>query len=359
MATAKKTLHFPLMDNGDSKPNGLHPLKELTQKITEIYGPSGHEQLVRDFVRDEIKGMVDEVRIDALGNLIARKKGTGATPRKKIMLAAHMDEIGVIVTHVDEKGFLRFAPIGGVYPINLNGNRCRFANGVTGVFGRETKNTTATEVKLEKMFIDVGATNASDSPVGIGDAAGFWRDFADLGDRIVSKAMDDRIGCVVLIETLKQLKKSTDDVYFVFTVQEEVGLRGATTSAFGVQPDLAIAVDVTGTGDTPEANRMAIELGKGPAIKVKDSGMLAHPAVKNLLAETAKEAKIPYQFEVLVGGTTDAMAMQTTREGVPAGCLSIPTRYIHSPSEMVDFNDVQNAVKLLVATLSKPVKLDG
>ncbi|MBI5031079.1 MAG: M42 family metallopeptidase [Chloroflexi bacterium] len=346
------------MENEESKSNGLHPLKDLTKRITEIFGPSGHEQLVRDFIRDEIKGMVDEIRVDALGNLIARKKGTGATPRKKIMLAAHMDEIGVIVTHVDEKGFLRFAPIGGVNPINLNGSRCRFANGVTGVFGREVKNTSNTEVKLDKMFIDVGATNAVDSTIGVGDAAGFWRDFADLGDRIVSKAMDDRIGCVVLIETLKQLKKSIDDVYFVFTVQEEVGLRGATTSAFGVQPDLAIAVDVTGTGDTPEANRMAIALGKGPAIKVKDSGMLAHPAVKNLLADTAKEAKIPYQFEVLVGGTTDAMAMQTTREGVPAGCLSIPTRYIHSPSEMVDFNDVQNAVKLLVATLSKAVRLE-
>jgi len=358
MPTAKKTMHFPLIDNGDSKSNGLHPLKGLTKKMTEVYGPSGHEQAVRDLIREEIKGLVDEIRVDALGNLIARKKGAGATPRKKVMLAAHMDEIGVIVTHVDEKGFLRFASIGGVYPINLNGSRCRFANGVTGVFGREVKNTTSTEVNLDKMFIDVGARNATDSPVGVGDAAGFWRDFTDLGDRIVSKAMDDRIGCVVLIETLKQLKKPVDDVYFVFTVQEEVGLRGATTSAFGVQPDLAIAVDVTGTGDTPEANRMAVDLGKGPAIKVKDSGMLAHPAVKNLLADAAKEAKIPYQFEVLVGGTTDAMAMQTSREGVPAGCLSIPTRYIHSPSEMVDFNDVQNAVKLLVTALGKAIKLD-
>src|SRR5919108_5879365 len=141
MATAKKVIHFPQMDNGESKSNGLHPLKDLAKRITEVYGPSGHEQFVRDLIRDEIKGMVDEVRIDALGNLIARKKGTGATPRKKIMLAAHMDEIGVIVTHVDEKGFLRFAPIGGVYPINLHGSRCRFANGVIGIFGREVKNT--------------------------------------------------------------------------------------------------------------------------------------------------------------------------------------------------------------------------
>lgn len=358
MPTAKKTTHFPQIAHADSQSNGLPPLKALTQKITEAYGPSGHEQLVRDLIRDEIKGWVDELRVDALGNLIARKKGAGATPRKKVMLAAHMDEIGVIVTHIDEKGFARFAPIGGVFPLNLNGSRCRFANGVVGVFGREIRNTPASEITLDKMFIDVGATSATNAPVGVGDAAGFWRDFADLGQRLVSKAMDDRIGCVVLIETLKQLKKSVDDVYFVFTVQEEVGLRGATTSAFGVQPDLAIAVDVTMTGDTPEANRMAVELGKGPAIKVKDSGMLAHPAVKNLLAAAAREAKVPYQFEVLVGGTTDAMAMQTSREGVPAGCLSIPTRYVHSPSEMVDFDDLQNAVKLLVTALGKQIKLD-
>jgi endoglucanase len=358
MATAKTTTHFPLLDNADPKSNGMHPLKQLTRRITEAYGPSGYEQGVRDLIRDEIKGFADEVRVDALGNLIARKKGTGPTPRKKVMLAAHMDEIGVIVTHIDEKGFARFAPIGGVYPLTLFGQRCRFANGVVGVFGREVKDASATEVTLNKLFIDVGATSKDDVPVSVGDPAGFWRDFSDLGSRIVSKAMDDRIGCVVLIEVLRQLKKSPHDVYFVFTVQEEVGLRGATTSAYGVQPDLAIAVDVTGTGDTPEANTMAVQLGKGPAVKVKDAGMLAHPAVKNLLAETAREAKIPYQFEVLTGGTTDAMAMQTTREGVPAGCLSVPTRYVHTPSEMIDFNDLQNSIKLLVAVLGKQIKLD-
>ncbi len=356
MATTKKTNHFPALDTDEAQTQGMHPFKALIKRITEVYGPSGYEQTVRELIREEIKGLVDEVRVDALGNLIARKKGTSPTPRKKIMLAAHMDEIGVMVTHVDEKGFLRFAPIGGVYPINLNGSRCRFANGVTGVFGRETKNGSPTEIKLDKLFIDVGATGKDDAPVGVGDAASFWRDFADLGDRLVAKAMDDRIACAVLIETLKQLKKSPHDVYFVFTVQEEVGLRGAITAAYGVQPDLAIAVDVTGAGDTPEANPMAVALGKGPAVKVKDSGMLAHPAVKALLIEAAQDIKAPYQLEVLVGGTTDAMAMQTSREGVPAGCLSIPTRYVHSPSEMVDFNDVQNAVRVLVTVLGKTIK---
>ncbi len=358
MATAKKSDHFPSFENGDERKGKLHPLKLLTKRLTETYGPSGHEHRIREMIQSEIKSVADEVRVDALGNLIARKKGTGAAQRKKIMLAAHMDEIGVIVTHVDGKGFVRFASIGGVFPINLNGSRCVFENGIVGVFGRETKNASGWEVKMDKMFIDVGATSASDAPVGVGDAAGFWRDFVDLGDRMVAKSMDDRIGCVVLIETIHQLKKSPHDVYFVFTVQEEVGPRGAMTSAYGVQPDIAIAVDVTDTGDTPESKTMSVGLGKGPAIKVKDSGMLAHAGVKNLLVETAQQTKIPYQLEVLTGGTTDGMVIQTTREGIPTGVVSVPSRYIHTPSEMVDFNDVQNSVKLLVSFLGKPMKYE-
>jgi putative aminopeptidase FrvX len=358
MATATQGAHFPSFDNSSEHSKNLPPLKALIKKLTETYGPSGHEQVIREVIRDEIKGLADEIRVDALGNLIARKKGTGATPRKKVMLAAHMDEIGVMVTHVDEKGFARFAPIGGVFPLHLIGNRCLFANGVIGTFGREKKDASRTEIEMDKVFIDVGAHDAKDAPVSVGDAACFWRDFVDLGDRMMAKAMDDRIGCAVLIETLRQLKKSPHDVYFVFTVQEEVGVRGATTSAYGVQPDLALAVDVTDTGDTPESTTMAVGIGKGPAIKVKDSGMLAHPAVKKLLVDTAVGLKIPYQLEVLTGGSTDAMAMQVTREGVPAGCVSIPERYVHTPSEMVDLNDVQNAVKLLVNTLNKPLKFD-
>ncbi len=358
MATATKGAHFPSFDNSDENAKNLHPLKALVKKLTETYGPSGQEQLIREAIRDEIKGLADEIRVDALGNLIARKKGVGSSPRKKVMLAAHMDEIGVMVTHVDENGFARFASIGGVFPLNLIGNRCMFANGVTGTFGRERKGASRNEVEMDKVFIDVGAHDAHDAPVGVGDAACFWRDFVDLGDRMMAKAMDDRIGCAVLIETMRQLKKSPHDVYFVFTVQEEVGVRGATTSAYGVQPDLALAVDVTDTGDTPESNTMAVGIGKGPAIKVKDSGMLAHPAVSTLLVDTAQENKIPYQLEVLVGGSTDAMAMQVSREGIPAGCVSIPERYVHTPSEMIDFNDVQNAVRLLVNALGKPLKFD-
>ncbi len=358
MVTAKKTAHFPNFDTDDEQGKHLHPLKELVKRLTETYGPSGHEQAIREVIRSEVKNLADEVRVDAMGNLIARRKGTGTAPRKKVMLAAHMDEIGVIATHIDQKGFVRFAPIGGVFPLTLFGQRCIFGNGTVGVFGRERKGAKGTEIKLDQLFIDVGVPDATNVPVQVGDAAGFWREFVDLGHRIIGKAMDDRIGCAVLIETMRELRKSPHDLYFVFTVQEEVGVRGATTSAFGIQPDLALAVDVTDTGDTPEANTMSVGLGKGPAIKVKDAGMLSHPAVKNLLVTTAQEAKLPYQLEVLAGGTTDAKAIQLTREGIPAGVVSIPERYVHTPSEMVDFNDAQNAVKLLVAFLSKPFKLD-
>jgi len=357
MATVIKSNHFPHFDNGD-EPKTLSPIQTLVKRLTEAWGPSGHEHVIRDIIREEIKELVDEMRVDALGNLIAHKKGNGASPRKKVMLAAHMDEIGVIVTHVDEKGFVRFAPIGGVFPNTLIGHRCRFENGVLGVFGQEKKDGSRTEVKMDKLFIDVGASDAQSAPVGVGDAAGFWREFAVLGDRMIAKTMDDRLNCAILIETLRQLKKSPHEIFAVFTVQEEVGVRGAMTSAFGVQPDIALALDVTDTGDTPESTTMAVALGKGPAIKVKDSGMLAHVGVKNALVATARENKIPYQLEILVGGSTDAMGIQTSREGVPVGVISIPTRYVHTPSEMVDASDVQNSIKLLTAFLSKPIKLD-
>ena len=332
-------------------------MKELIKKLTETYGPSGHEERIREVIRAEIEGLADEVQVDALGNLIALKRGKGGG--KKVMLAAHMDEIGIIVTHVDEKGFLRFAPVGGVRPLTLLGGRAVFADGTVGTFGMEKREPEEAKKipTFDKLFLDVGARDKESVPVKVGDVACFQRPFVAQGDRLIAKALDDRIGCAVLIQVMRDLKETPHDVYFVFSVQEEVGLRGATTSTYGIQPDLGISVDVTRTGDTPEAHPMAVSLGAGPAIKVKDGRMLAHPAVKDLLVRTAEELGIPYQLEVLERGTTDAAAIQISREGVPAGCLSIPCRYVHTPSEMVDYNDVANAVKLLVAVLSKPIEL--
>jgi endoglucanase len=329
-------------------------MKDLIKRLVEAWGPSGYEDQVREILRAEVSDLVDEWRVDALGNLIAIKKPTRHGGRR-VMLAAHMDEIGVMATHVDEQGFVRFTNIGSVHPLNLRGTRVQFRNGLIGVIGREEK--ADGEPTLAQMFIDVGASSREDCPVKVGDPAVFHREFSDLGKRLVAKAFDDRISCAILVEVMRQLQETPHEVVAVFTVQEEVGLRGATTSAFGVMPDLALSVDVTATGDTPESKKRPMRLGAGPAIKVKDGGMLAHPRVKDLLLATGERLGIPHQLEVLEFGTTDAMAIQVSRAGVPAGCVSIPTRYLHTPSEMVDYDDVTHAVRLITGFLSEPIEL--
>lgn len=329
-------------------------MKSLIQKLVETVGPSGYEHAVRDLVRAEIEGAADEIRVDAMGNLIARK-GAANNGGKRIMLSAHMDEIGVIATHVDEKGFVRFATIGGVRPHTCIGGRVQFLNGARGLIYMDRMEDASRLPSIENLYIDVGATGRADCPVKVGDLAAFDRPFVDLGDRLVSKAMDDRISVAVMIEALKALQTTPHEVYFVFSTQEEVGLRGATTAAYGVDPDLGVAVDVTGTGDMPRSGKMEVSLGNGPAVKVRDGGMLSDPRVVRWMVDAAEKLGMPYQLEVLEYGTTDARAIQLARAGVPSGCLSIPTRYIHSPSEMVDYRDVQNAVRLLVELVSQPV----
>lgn len=335
-------------------------MKPLLKQLTEIFGPSGYEENIRKLVRAEVKPLADEIKVDALGNLIARKRPSKYTKdTKKIMIAAHMDEIGLMVSHIDENGFARFSNIGGVFGRYVLGGRVRFLNGAAGVIGFDRFDKMNEVPPLDKIYIDVGATSKKDCPVNVGDVAAFDRSFVEMGDRLVAKSMDDRVGVLVAIETLRALKSTPHDVYFVFTTQEEVGTRGAGTSAFGIDPDLGIAVDVTAAADTPNALKMEMKLGKGPCVKFQDGGMIADPRVVKWMIRTAEKSKIPYQREVLLFGSTDARAMQLTRAGVPAGCLSIPVRYVHSPSEMVDYNDVQNSVKLLTALLRAKVELSG
>lgn len=330
-------------------------MKELIRKLTEVYGPSGHEDQVRRLILEQVQPLSDEVRVDALGNLIVLKHSSGQG--KKVMLAAHMDEIGLIVSYVDDRGFLRFQPIGGIDLTTLVGSRVQFSDGQIGVIAPEDRREFKEKPELHRLFIDVGATNRQEAQVRLGQAACFVRPLVDLGNRVLAKALDDRIGCAVLIETLRRLTASPHDLCFVFSVQEEVGLRGARTSAYGVEPDLGIAVDITLAADTPEHAKMAMKLGAGPCIKVMDSGMLAHPAVKAHLVASAEAHGIPYQLEVLDRGTTDAAAMQLARAGVLAGCISVPTRYYHTPSEMVDLADVEDTVRLLIAALTRPIDL--
>jgi tetrahedral aminopeptidase len=333
-------------------------MKALIQKLVETQGSSGYEAQIRSVVRAEIEAFADEIQVDALGNLIVLK-GKGGEAGMRIMLAAHIDEIGVMVTQVDANGFVRFTTLGGVRPYTCVGGRVRFLNGAAGVINMEPLDDAARMPTFEQLYIDLGSSTRDGSPVRVGDVATFERPFLDLGNRLVAKSLDDRIGAAVLIETLRQLKSTPHELYFVFSTQEEVGVRGATTAAYGINPDLGLAVDVTGTGDTPRRSkvRMEVSLGKGPAIKVRDGGMLADRRVVDWMVQASERLALPYQMEILEGGSTDARAMQLARAGVPAGCLSIPCRYVHSPSEMVDYEDVQNAVRLLVELVSQPVKL--
>ncbi|WP_018248494.1 M42 family metallopeptidase [Orenia marismortui] len=327
-------------------------MKKLIKELVEAYGPSGNEENIREIIKDKIEDKVDQIKVDNLGNLIVLKKGKDSS--KSIMLAAHMDEIGLIATHIDDNGFIRFSNVGGVSPYTLLGERIIFNNEIIAVIDKEGKLEDISKLKHEKLYADIGASSKEEAKkkVNIGDTASYYRKMDDLGDRCVAKSMDDRSGCALLIETINQLDDQPSyDTYFVFTVQEEVGLRGSKTSAYGINPDLGIAVDVTLTGDTPEAKTMEVGLGKGPAIKVKDRSVLVHPQVKNLMIDIAEKNNIPYQLEVLTAGGTDAGSIHLTRSGVRSGALSIPCRYVHSPSEMIDINDMKNGVKLLVNIL--------
>lgn len=326
---------------------------DLLKKLVESFGPSGYEDQVREMIRPEIAAYADEIKVDTMGNLIVHKKGNGL----KVMVAAHTDEIGLMTTHITEKGFLRFTNIGGVRLNTLTGNRVQFADGRIGIIHSEPIDDASKLQPMSKHFIDVGATGRDNCPVRVGTPAGFKGEFIVQGQYLTSKTMDDRIGCYIAIETLKRLTQSPHDLTIVFSTQEEVGTRGAQVVANTILPDVGIALDVTTTGDTPEARPMAVRLGGGAAIKVKDTGMIAHAGLVSLMQQRAEEANILYQFEVLEGGSTDARAMQIAGPGCAAGCISIPCRNVHTQSETVQADDVENCIQLLLAILSNPISL--
>ncbi|MBP3360377.1 MAG: M42 family metallopeptidase [Clostridia bacterium] len=309
---------------------------ELLKHLTECNSPSGREDSVRAVIAAQAQKYCDEIYTDTLGNLIARK-GSGG---KKIVLCAHMDEIGVVVTYRDDKGFLRFAPVGGLDKKNLVNRRVIFPDGVQGVIGIEHD---AEKNEISKMYIDTGCAGN----VQPGDMACFTGEFCESGSIVISKALDNRAGCYVLLEAMKRLENLSCEAYFVFTVQEEVGLRGAKTACFGIDADYAVAVDVTDTGDTPDCAPMSVSMGSGAAVKVMDRSVICHSEVRNRLISLAAENNIPYQLEIMTEGGTDAGAIHTTGTGVKTGGISIPTRYIHSNSEMADKNDIKAAADLL------------
>lgn len=328
-------------------------MEDLLKNLTEAYGPSGEEGAIRDLLKEMVKDKADQLYEDSLGNLFVLRDG----PAPKIMVSAHMDEIGIIVTNIDENGFLRIAPVGGVAPRLLLGQRLCFRNGTLGTVYHE-KLKDIKDLDWSKLYLDIGQSDAASASalVKIGDQACLDQPFKALpGGRYTAKAMDDRAGCAVLVETIRRLPAELPQaVCFLFSIQEEVGLRGAKTAAYHYEPDYGLAVDVTLVGDTPKAQTMAVSLGKGPAIKVKDNSVLCHPAIKKLMVETAEKNKIPYQLEVLEHGGTDAGAIHISRGGVPSGAISIPCRYVHTPSEMIDSKDLKLAVDLLYHLLTTP-----
>lgn len=336
---------------------------DLLKRISEAPGVSGFEGGVPEIIRKELEGQVNDVAKDTFGNLYATK-GSGA---QTLMIAAHTDEIGLIVKHVDAKGFIRFAKLGGVPDHILLGQRV-FVHGakkmLRGVIGCKAIHVMKDDEKkqlvtYDKMFIDTGADKVSleKNGIGIGTPITLDRGLSELeGNLIVGKAMDDRAGCYMLLEALRRAKPASK-VVAVFTVQEEVGLRGATIGASRVKPAVGIAIDTTIAGDHPDINESEapVKVGGGVTVLVADGrrdslggGLIANPKIREWIIATAEKAKIPYQLEILEGGTTDAAAMQITMEGVPSGVLSIPSRYVHSFSEVVSKKDLDNGIKLLV-----------
>lgn len=318
---------------------------ELYEMLSTAFGPSGREDMVREVIASGVGELVDDITTDALGNLICRKKGAG----KKILFASHMDSTGIVATYIDENGFIRFSPVGGLFKGDLINIQVMFANGTKGVLSYEEK-PPFRELTIDNMFIDIGARDREDAErrVKPGDFAVFEAPRFEQKGIICGPYLDNRIGCVALIMAMEQLKESVNDLYFAFTVQEEVGLRGAGPAAFSVEPDIAVVVDVTDTGDMPERKMpMAVCMGKGPAVKVMDHSVICSTNVRDALEDAASKLGIITQREILRFGGTDTAMIQRTRTGVPVGAVSIPTRYVHSPAEMCAVSDVESAAKLL------------
>ena len=323
-------------------------LKTFTH-LQSVARPSGFESPCAQAIAELAGPYCDEVKIDTLGNVICHKKGPG----KKLMMAAHMDVIGLIITHIDKKGFLRFGGLGGFVPYRLIGARMKLENGMGGSVWCDEKameEKKLEEISLNDLYLDIGAESEESARklVQVGDVAMYEGEVQQLGQMVLSPYCDDLIACAALLSAMSQVEKSENDLYFVFTVQEEVGLRGAATAAYAIDPDFGVCMDVTRTGDNPsEKAKMVVKLGAGPTIKIKDVSLLCNPQVIAHLREAAKEGDVPYQDEVLTAGGTDSAAIQKTRGGVLSGCISIPCRYIHSQNEMVSLKDVEQSARLM------------
>ncbi len=328
----------------------------LQQQLVAQAAPSGQEAAMGKLLAQLSKPFVDSITVDALGNVICKKEGKPGG--KRIMLCAHMDVIGLMATFVDEQGYVWFDNIGGQSPALLLNTRVVFANGTHGVV-RPKKLAKLIEKRIPNLamsdlYIDIGAKNQAEAQklVALGDMAVFYGTPQPvLGGNIMGPYADDLIGCVTLLLCMEQLGDCKHDVYFVFSTQEEVGCRGAETAAYAIDPDFGIACDVCPTGDTPQNDdvQMAVRLGGGPTIKIRDLSVLCSPEANAHLKATAKKLNMTTQDEILRGGGTDTCRIQRTHRGVPATCISIPTRNIHAPVEIFHTQDVLDAAQLMAA----------
>ena len=348
----------------------ISEISGLLEKLSNAHGISGFESSVMNIIKKEVAPYVDDLSVDPMGNLVATKRGDDFS----IMFAAHMDEIGMMVQYIDDQGFIRFIAVGGWYNPVLVSQRVIIHGSKGAVYGvlgmkpphvMEDISDRDKPIKLSDLFIDVGATCPKDIEqlgIEIGNQITIDREFRQLsGSRVTGKAFDNRIGCVMLIGALKEMK-TKHTIHAVFTVQEEVGLKGAKTSAFTVNPNVAIAIDVTIPGDSPgiERRKAPTFLGKGPviaAVSASGRGHIADPRIVSWLSNTAKKHKISVQIEVGDSGNSDASAINFERGGIPSIPLSIPTRYIHSPVEVIDLNDVKSGVELLSKIVETKPKL--
>ncbi|MBM3127983.1 MAG: M42 family metallopeptidase [Chloroflexi bacterium] len=340
----------------------------LLEKLSNARGVSGNEGEVREILIDAVKDHVDEYRVDTLGNLIARKKAKGARARKplRVMLAAHMDEIGLMITHHDSNGYLRFDPVGGIDArVLLSKTVLIGKDKVPGVIGvKPIHLLKASErqqvLETDALTIDIGAKSKEDAQglVKIGDYATFATTFSSIGtDCVKGKALDDRAGCAALVEILK--RDYPFDLYGVFTAQEEVGARGARVAAYAIEPTYAFALEGTVCDDSPKKKDVSpvTRVGGGPAITFADNSLLSDRRLVDLLVETARENKIPYQFKQAVAGGTDAGRITLVKEGVPSVAVAVPTRYIHSPVSLLSKRDFENLIALMIKALPKVAKI--
>lgn len=340
-------------------------LIDRLRQLVDLTAPSGHEEDAARFLYQSLQGLADEVTVDALGNVIARRKGARPGARS-LVISAHMDEIGFIVRKIEPGGFLRFEKLGGHDDRILLAQRVwvRTAQGrILGVIGCKSAHLSGGErdrvVKHTEMYIDIGARSDEEvrqMGVTVGDPIGYVGELAELGrgtGRYIAHGIDDRAGCALLWHLLADLKgqELPGDLYAVFSVQEEVGLRGARTAGQAIGADVALALDMTAADDTPDTGTRHLQVGKGPAIKIMDNSLLAHPAVVRMLHAAASRAQVEVQVEILTGIGTDAGALHQAGKGAPTGCISVANRYTHSPVEMMDIRDLEGAYRLLKETV--------